>query len=165
MSKINTPPIGLQSLLGSQSFGDNPSDLLQQVRPAIDLLPFWGSTKLECQWSAGNRSAPGNITSFAYDANFARMLVGVAIYAGTPTAGTYQSAAYLSKINELPSNQIHLIHSDEPTVVPASSEYGWSFWMPQPLILEPGIGISFRTLQQTANATLNCTAIYYRLEQ
>ena len=43
MSQINTPPFGLQSLLGSKNFGDNPGELLQEVRPMVDLLPFWGS--------------------------------------------------------------------------------------------------------------------------
>lgn len=164
MSKINTPPVGLQSLLGSQSFGDNPNDLLEQVRPIVDLTPFWGSNKLEVQWSSGNRAAPGNITSFAYDANFTRMLLGVSIYAPTPTAGTFRTAAYLNKANGLPSNQIHLIHTDDPVTIIANDEYGWSFWLPQPVLLEPGIGLLFRSLQQTANATFNCTAIFYRLE-
>lgn len=46
MSQINRPPIGLQSLLGSKNFGQNPSELAQQVVPTVDLYPFWASQQL-----------------------------------------------------------------------------------------------------------------------
>lgn len=62
MSQINRPPIGLQSLLGSKNFGQNPSDLSQQVLPTVDLFPFWATQQLrfakEEQTTAGGDNAP-----------------------------------------------------------------------------------------------------------
>ena len=46
MSKINAPPLGLQDLLGSQNFGDNPDELARTVFGGVDLIPFLGSTRI-----------------------------------------------------------------------------------------------------------------------
>lgn len=40
MSRVNTVPAGLQSLLGSTNFGDNPSELSEVLRPSLEQLPF-----------------------------------------------------------------------------------------------------------------------------
>lgn len=45
MTAINQPPRGLQDLLGSQSFGDNPSELARVVVPGVELYPFWATDK------------------------------------------------------------------------------------------------------------------------
>lgn len=46
MSQINRVPQGLQDLLFSKNFGSNPPNLLQDVRPTIDLFPMWASERL-----------------------------------------------------------------------------------------------------------------------
>ena len=46
-SRINRPPVGLQDLLGSQSFGDNPNELLQFVTPTLDLEQFYESDLID----------------------------------------------------------------------------------------------------------------------
>jgi len=38
---IQRLPKALQDYLGNTAAGKNPSDLLEQVRPTIDLTPFW----------------------------------------------------------------------------------------------------------------------------
>lgn len=62
MSKINKPPLGLQDLLGSQSFGTNPGDLLQGVRPSLDMVPFWLWQNLEYAQDSATATpiVPGN---------------------------------------------------------------------------------------------------------
>ena len=40
MSLVNTPPFGLQDLLGSRNFGKNPSELVETIQPTIDMLPY-----------------------------------------------------------------------------------------------------------------------------
>lgn len=47
MSRINRVPRGLQDLFGNTAAGRNPADLLQEVRPIIDLLPLWITEKLD----------------------------------------------------------------------------------------------------------------------
>jgi len=46
MSRINRVPYGLQELLGSTAQGDNPSELLQEVRPAFDIEPYWHADRV-----------------------------------------------------------------------------------------------------------------------
>ena len=46
MSRINRLPWGLQDLLGSNSQGDNPSELMQDVRPQFDMLPLWAVERI-----------------------------------------------------------------------------------------------------------------------
>jgi hypothetical protein len=60
MSQINRPPIGLQSLLGSQNFGENPSNLLQDVTSQLDLLPFYGAYLQKDVREIGNLIGRGN---------------------------------------------------------------------------------------------------------
>lgn len=61
MSQINRPPIGLQSLLGSKNFGENPSNLAQQVLPAVDMFPFWASQVLKFEKVSGNSTGVGSL--------------------------------------------------------------------------------------------------------
>ena len=46
MGQINRVPTGLQSLLDSKNFGQNPSELLEQVRPTLDLFSLLAITRL-----------------------------------------------------------------------------------------------------------------------
>jgi len=46
VSTINRLPWGLQDILGSVSQGDNPDDLLRQVRASFDMWPLWTPERL-----------------------------------------------------------------------------------------------------------------------
>lgn len=59
MSRINQPPRGLQDLLGSQNFGDNPSDLAETVIPSLEMLDFLSAEKIDFERIAGSRTARG----------------------------------------------------------------------------------------------------------
>jgi len=43
VSPINALPQGLLDLLGTRALGQNPNELLQAVRPIVDMTPFWAS--------------------------------------------------------------------------------------------------------------------------
>lgn len=45
MSQITRVPFGLQSLLGSKNFGDNPAELGQVVAPILDMFPFFAAER------------------------------------------------------------------------------------------------------------------------
>lgn len=64
-TKINTPPIGLQDLLGTQSFGSNPSELLLSVRPIVDLFPFLVADQLAQERAAANIAGAGQTMAIA----------------------------------------------------------------------------------------------------
>ena len=166
MSKINTPPLGLQSLLGSQSFGDNPDDLLQGVRPTVDMLPFYGVNSLKQDAATAARNTPGGLASFTYASGFTRMLLGVSVYAPTPVAGTYSTEAHILGFSGDGATYNFIIARDEPVVLAANSQYAWGYWLPQPIILEPDVTIAFRALQHTggANVSFQCSYLYYELQ-
>lgn len=42
LSKVNTPPRGLQSFLGNVNQGVNPHELDHTISPTVELSPFWG---------------------------------------------------------------------------------------------------------------------------
>ena len=58
ISKVNTPPKGLQSLLGNVNQGLNPHELAHAVSPSVDLFPHWAIDKMKVN-SATSSYAPG----------------------------------------------------------------------------------------------------------
>lgn len=78
MSKINSPPIGLQSLLGSKNFGENPDDLGQQVRPVVDMLPFWASQRLRFLNAKTNSSGQQSVVEIQVPLGETWMILSVA---------------------------------------------------------------------------------------
>lgn len=50
MSRINRVPFGLQDLLGSTNFGDNPSELAPVVAPTLDLNLWLASERREATY-------------------------------------------------------------------------------------------------------------------
>lgn len=52
MGKLNKTPEGMLSLLASKTDGTNPSDLMEAVRPTLDLLAFY-QTSLEAASFSG----------------------------------------------------------------------------------------------------------------
>lgn len=60
MSRINQPPWGLQDLLGSKNFGDNPSELAETVIPSLDMVDFLTADKIDYEREAGFGTARGD---------------------------------------------------------------------------------------------------------
>lgn len=53
LSKVNTPPVGLQNLLGNVNQGVNPHELDHKITPVVDLYPHWAVNKLKTELSFG----------------------------------------------------------------------------------------------------------------
>ena len=64
VSKVNTTPKGLQSLLGNVNQGINPHELNHLVTPGVDLFQFYGVDKLK---GFSNSSAQAPVTGWAVD--------------------------------------------------------------------------------------------------
>jgi hypothetical protein len=64
MSRINRVPFGLQDLLGSQNFGDNPSELSGVVAPTLDMGMFLTAERTNYAYKAVAISNNGLVTSF-----------------------------------------------------------------------------------------------------
>ena len=65
-SKINTPPVGLQDLLGSQSFGENPNLLTEVVSPTLEQFPFLSADKISAYTQQQNVAATDPAVIFAF---------------------------------------------------------------------------------------------------
>lgn len=59
MGRINTVPVGLQSLMGNTNFGNNPSELAEISAPTIDLAPFLGAYKVGYARNAASLNSTG----------------------------------------------------------------------------------------------------------
>jgi len=77
MSKIHRPPRGLQHLLGSQSFGQNPDQLSQFVQPTIDLSGFYAAELLKVATDNGMITADGQIGEVVFTAPVALVAAGI----------------------------------------------------------------------------------------
>jgi len=60
VSAINRLPKGLQEFLGNTSQGVNPGELLQGVRPGVDLYPFWSLDQTVAETATQAVTSPGN---------------------------------------------------------------------------------------------------------
>jgi len=69
MSTINRLPRGLQSYFGNTAAGKNPAQLLQDVRPTVDLTPFWNGDSIKY------RKEPGSVAA-TYGVSFIEVPLG-----------------------------------------------------------------------------------------
>lgn len=175
MSRINRTPVGLQGFLGSQNFGVNPGELSQTVSPTVDLTPFLGAQGLRQAIVTGARNAPGLIASFitgvTLDPDTYMMMLGWSVYVDDPgTAITDVKvgcfARDFSNTGTSGTSGEHCLGTSElePNVA-ANAEFAASVWLPQPIIFEPNITISFRylTLAATTANFADCSVLYYSL--
>lgn len=65
MSRINRLPKGFQDFLGNTNMGDNPSFLMQEVRPVVDMADFYQSDELKILSDSEIAvTGPGVVTAF-----------------------------------------------------------------------------------------------------
>lgn len=117
MSRINRVPLGLQDLLGSQNFGDNPSELGSVVAPTLDMTNF---LRAERRWfaqaSAFAIAVDGQVTAIQvpqgeiwYVNAFAMGVAGTGAPAGNWTMRGSVYARYVVNSNATPATSIHPI--------------------------------------------------------
>jgi len=105
-SRINTPPIGLQDLLGSQAFGDNPSELLELVQPTLDLLPFLSEGKLDAHRVSEDLVSPIQATTLSIDQPQGELWIPLTFSVGiqgNDVAGTTFAAYFRVRNHGFPS--------------------------------------------------------------
>lgn len=91
-SRINRVPEGLQKILGSQSLGVNPQELLGDVRPSIELFDLYTFPELEYQRGAGSLTGRGIVSSVTVPQGETWLVKHIAAdIAGVTTAATRYS--------------------------------------------------------------------------
>jgi len=167
MSQINRPPLGLQELLGSQNFGDNPKDLGNLVSPTLDMLPFYGAGALKYRSTSGGRNGEGLISNVTLFGTVA--LIGCSAWAETGlTVGSVGKLGLTMNgiaTQTVPGDVEMVLAANEDGVAwPATSQPALAFTFPSPLVVEQGCTINSRWFYWTGNAdTIRLVVAYYDL--
>lgn len=165
-SRINRLPWGLQDFLGSTSQGDNPSELLQQVRPTADMWPLWGMERLDIQ-TASNAAAAAVDASAQVEIPNNELWIPFVIggRADFTTIGD-QLATTIQMIN--PENTISISLAESPllTAVQAGGHVRSQFTFPFPIAFQSSWGFlcSYDQFNVAAGARqINVSIMYWRL--
>lgn len=170
MSQINRPPQGLQSLLGSQNFGDNPKQLGGVVAPTLDMLPFYGAGILRLRRISSSLAAEGEITSLTFDDQVAVLSVTAWNAAGSAVAGVNILGVAISgpPSDNLPVNQQHMLAIGPYAATGAvTTQPAVCHSFPFPLVVEPGTSFHAHWLFNSGgnNSTVQLTVLFYDLSQ
>ena len=164
MSRVNRPPLGLQGLLGSQNFGDNPDELLQGIRPSLDLLPFLGSGLLKRYSITGSRATAGSIVKTGDHVGEAWYVLSISVQRLGAINGTdVQSAIDISYV-EQDTGVVdeHILAVSPQQTLALNQEYAFT-WEPKvPLLIEPYVNIGARWLEpDNATRIMTLSVLYY----
>ncbi len=114
MSQINRVPQGLQDLLGSINFGDNPGQLGGVVAPTLDLFPFLSVERLFWDFQNIGFSVAGSLTGVTVPQGelwFVDSLASEIFTSGGPAAGdTVTLGVVLTKVINSNATTIGVAH-------------------------------------------------------
>jgi len=172
MSIINRPPLGLQELLGSQNFGDNPKQLGGVVAPTLDMLPFYGSGILRMKRVSGSLASEGEITSIEFSDKVAVLSVAAFNEALLLANGQSQLGLFISgpPSDNLPVDFQHCLATG-PGGTGATSAIGTAaavaYSFPFPLVVEPGTAFHVHWLANSASqlAVVQLSVLFYDLSE
>lgn len=147
MSKINRLPWGLQDILGSVSQGDNPSELLKDVRASFDMWPLWTPERLRFVRTGAVLDAEGEAVSTTIpDGEYWMPITFSMKMVASAAVGTVFSMQM--GMGNLPDNQgfaLSLSQSDVFTTTSISQSFVHAYSFPYRILLSPGTTI-FGTL-------------------
>lgn len=168
MSRINRPPSGLQQLLGSQNFGENPDELLQEVRPVIDCLPFFGADLLKVARASGANVNEGLVASAEFFGRVA--IVGVSMHYASGLAANENMVIGIALSNIAGDNPTEpffvAVEQYDNNRALLSSQPACSLMFPSPLIVEAGTTVEAwqLTYYSVTPDTATLRVLYYDLE-
>lgn len=137
MSIINRLPWGLQSLLGSNSQGDNPNNLLRDVRASFDMFPLWGVDALAIGSNSGNAAVVGQATVITVPSGEIWIPITVGGFIGATTIGDELGIAIVSL--DPTSTQTTRLSASLSTVMASNNEVvSQSVNFPTPVAYGPG---------------------------
>jgi len=168
MSQINRPPLGLQNLLGSQNFGDNPRELAGAVAPTLDMMSFYGSGILRMRRISGALATEGEIAQYEFDDRVALLSLAGWQQAGASGAHTCQLGLAISgPPNEsLPVDQPHQLAQTFPFAHTGTSQPVACYTFPTPLVVEAGTKVHLYWLTNPGNVnSVQMTILFYDLSQ
>jgi len=172
-TKINQPSIGLNSLLGTQAFGDNPNLLDQLASPTIDLLPFLGQQLIRSQRTTASRALAGQAIVVTIPAGEAwipiQLGAGVFYNVLDAAAAVNYNLSIRIRPNIFASGSFITVASIIGTVqeVVAGGSLGLQFaWSPpMPIVLGPGstLLVYCDQVDSVQSQSYELNYMYYRL--
>ena len=151
MSKINRLPYGFQDFLGNTAAGNNPDKLLTDVRPTVDMSPYWafGQTQFEGQSKAVGAIGGGAFFTVPAGELWSPIHIG-GEFTGYGTGGTFELRTSIFSNNLaviVPTSNSGLVTNGASTRV---NSHGFSF--PQKTLYGAGtiFGIYFGYWTTTA---------------
>jgi len=159
VGKLNQVPDGLLSLLASKTDGVNPSELLESVRPAVDLLTFWTANDLNVETlSAAFAGLDSEVGVTVPDGElwlchschitYREPLAAVAIALGLKFTGTLNQ-------NDVSQDVFFAVLNERTTLV--NSGVRLPFFFPRPFVLRAGQGIAGHLIDFGGAGTANGT--------
>lgn len=124
MSQISRLPTGLQSLLQSKNFGRNPDQLLQEVRPTLDLEQFWQAYVFHSRTSGETNLNNGQEAFFTFTVPAGEywLVTSVGIVTRVTAGGNVgDGASFSAAIDDV-------VNSDSP-VVPVGLAGPWPYYI------------------------------------
>lgn len=166
MSRINRPPNGLQQLLGSQNFGDNPNELEKSVQPTLDMFGFYGAGLLRQENAGVIQAAPaGPVTGFEFKQYSAIVSASFHIDQTSGGSGNVALGIGLTEVAGEYPNEHNLIVATNPSNYINNSYPTAAVKFDRPLIVEPGIWIFGHLLYAglTGAQDFRLNVLYYDL--
>ena len=181
MGRINTVPKGLQAYLGNTNFGDNPTELGAVAAAIVDLDKFLRADKMRAYVSpvlAGVSVGRTQVARIEVPENELWFLTSVG-FTGARSAGTGTGTVTLAaRLDGYPGSEFPGTAAGEfMTLYQTPSEQnafggsgfiGFAEWLPQPLPLPAGVGISwwFGSNFDTTNDQYDCRGecFYYAVK-
>lgn len=165
MSKINRVPKGLQDLFGNTAAGVNPAELLQEVRPSIDLTALWSME--QTKW----RAQPGTIAAVFQQVNLrvpkGEMWIPLTMSADVTTTVVGENIGIVIGVSD-ESNLIrcHLAES-QPVVSTTALEtstasYTWASF--QPLLPDQYVYVQCHRFNAAGGRTVGLDLKYIQLK-
>ena len=168
MGRINTPPVGLQSLLGNTNFGDNPSDLSEVVAPTLEFFAFMAQQKVHFERNAGSLAGQGFATQIVIPDGEIWALLGVNGFVNFNAAG--DEIQYQINIRDAPNipvvdPQHVLAHTPVVTATNALEPLQLVYEPNHLWWLQPGTRLQLNVNEATSGVAVSYTlrAMYYKL--
>lgn len=168
MSKINTPPIGLQDFLGSKNYGENPAQLGQVVSPMLDLAPFFGVYEQDIARDTGVLTGRGIAATVEVPEGEAWYLLAAGGRIETAAAAAVYAIAIelesaVGGLGATAGLPLAMRYVENGNLV-SGDLYAVTFQPPQPVILGPGSKLNLHVYKSIAtNQIYQLVSWFYKL--
>lgn len=143
MSRINRVPVGLQDVLGSTAMGDNPSDLLEEVRATFDMWPFWMADRVRHIAASASVAVRGATVIITVPQNeiWQPIILSIALSGGVDVGTTFRMTPCMFTVPGNPAVRIRIAAGPLQAVATVGEIITEAVHFPQRFFINSGQGI------------------------